>query len=441
MKFSEVSIKILLPLAILPPPFGAIALCLFLAVFGQGSLGLYGIWVFLLFWLALCAIWAWFLLWKGIIEPLHTLIDNHQLQKPDSSNGSGIAQVFAEISARLKEQDVGLEQCLNHQQALHSTLDRLSQDLNRLHKDGMSITELLEPIDQFTQDNVSTVDARSTQQRSSRDAMDIIETGNQELRATIEVTKVKTSELNLKSASISTASDEFTATISEISQNTEEAAKESETAIKQVHEAQDAVQDLMQGSTDIEEIVSLIMNIAKQTSLLALNASIEAASAGEAGKGFAVVANEVKVLANQTAEAVERITGLVRQNQTNSKQIESRIQTISDSVKLMNQNNTYLASAIEQQSATSQEISNTVRDILNDIEEVNGSLNTTQEGSNRIETASKELRSLQEQRDAADASYGESFRVFQETFAALQRLQLDQESRLEACLKLAQTKP
>lgn len=73
----------------------------------------------------------------------------------------------------------------------------------------------------------------------------------------------------------------------------------------------EAVTALAQSIAEVGEIVDLIRNIADQTNLLALNATIEAARAGDAGKGFAVVANEVKSLANQTASATTRITGLI----------------------------------------------------------------------------------------------------------------------------------
>lgn len=86
------------------------------------------------------------------------------------------------------------------------------------------------------------------------------------------------------------------------------------------------VKRLEQNATEVESIIQLVGDIAKQTNLLALNASIEAARAGEHGKGFAVVAEEVRLLADQSAEAVQGITGLIQNIQVDVKTVVTQIQ-------------------------------------------------------------------------------------------------------------------
>jgi len=104
------------------------------------------------------------------------------------------------------------------------------------------------------------------------------------------------------------------------------------------------IAELGQLSSDIEQIVDLIKNIAGQTNLLALNAAIEAARAGEHGKGFAVVADEVKKLAGQSAGATEKITSMIKeiQNKTHvavntmdkaTKEVEEGVFVINDAGK------------------------------------------------------------------------------------------------------------
>ena len=126
------------------------------------------------------------------------------------------------------------------------------------------------------------------------------------------------------------------------------------------HHTNATVSKLGDSSIEIGQVIKVITSIAQQTNLLALNATIEAARAGEAGKGFAVVANEVKELAKQTAKATEDIGRRIGAIQDDTKSAVEAIGTISGIINQVNDISNTIATAVEEQSATTNEMSQNV---------------------------------------------------------------------------------
>jgi methyl-accepting chemotaxis protein len=156
---------------------------------------------------------------------------------------------------------------------------------------------------------------------------------------------------------VATGADEMGASIKEIAKNTADATRVATTAVKSAEATNQTIGKLGQSSAEIGQVIKVITSIAQQTNLLALNATIEAARAGEAGKGFAVVANEVKELAKETAKATEDISRKIEAIQTDTKGAVEAIGQIGTVIVQINDIQNTIASAVEEQSATTNEIS------------------------------------------------------------------------------------
>ncbi len=156
---------------------------------------------------------------------------------------------------------------------------------------------------------------------------------------------------------VATGADEMGASIKEIAKNTADATRVATTAVKSAESTNVTIGKLGVSSAEIGQVIKVITSIAQQTNLLALNATIEAARAGEAGKGFAVVANEVKELAKETAKATEDISRKIEAIQTDTKGAVEAIGQIGAVIVQINDIQNTIASAVEEQSATTNEIS------------------------------------------------------------------------------------
>jgi methyl-accepting chemotaxis protein len=156
---------------------------------------------------------------------------------------------------------------------------------------------------------------------------------------------------------VSVAIDELTSTVNEISATSAKAHTNTENTKKKMDELEAEVYVLGQAGEDINKVTEAITAISDQVNLLALNATIEAARAGEAGKGFAVVANEIKELAKQTASAATEIQSRINHVQQVTK---TTIAGIKEAAEIVSENSgivATIASAVEEQSVTVNEIS------------------------------------------------------------------------------------
>jgi methyl-accepting chemotaxis protein len=159
---------------------------------------------------------------------------------------------------------------------------------------------------------------------------------------------------------VASGAEEMGASIREIAQGALEASRMTATAVRAADAASATVTQLGEASTEIDSVLTVIGGIAEQTNLLALNATIEAARAGEAGKGFAVVAHEVKELARESAQATEsirqRVDGIQEQSAAAVRAIDEILRVIAQ----VDGHATTIATAVEEQTAVTQEMSRSV---------------------------------------------------------------------------------
>lgn len=191
--------------------------------------------------------------------------------------------------------------------------------------------------------------------------------------------------------SVASATEEMSSSVGEISRQVQESARIAGEAVDRARSTSELAAELSSAAGRIGDVIELINTIASQTNLLALNATIEAARAGDAGRGFAVVASEVKQLAEQTAKATGDIGVQIASIQSASKQSVQAIEGVSDIISRLSEISATIASAVEEQTAATQEISRNVQQAAQGTHHVSASVSEVRHGASETGAASSQV--------------------------------------------------
>ncbi len=260
-------------------------------------------------------------------------------------------------------------------------------DMNREDEIGILIkslnmmsTNLRQMIGQIVQD-VETISSNSTElsvisrqmSASARHTYDLsgnVAAASEEMSANMVSVAAATEQASNNVNMVAGATEEMTATINEIARNAENARLITNKAVTEALGASKTVDALGKAAREIGRVTETIADISDQTNLLALNATIEAARAGDAGRGFAVVANEIKELAKQTALATDEIKERIEGIQDSASGTVKQIHHISRVINDINEIVSSIATAVEEQSITTNDIAGNVAQAAQGIQEV-----------------------------------------------------------------------
>jgi methyl-accepting chemotaxis protein len=257
------------------------------------------------------------------------------------------------------------------------------------------IEDMTNDFDRESTQLVTSVAEGATELKSVASSMSQIAERTEDMSTTVAAAAEEASS-NVET--VASATEEINASLAEIASQVSRATEVAQTAVSTASQTSGVINGLREQSDSIGEVVKMITDIAEQTNLLALNATIEAARAGEAGKGFAVVASEVKNLATQTAKATEQISAQIDSVRGESANAVDAIDRISAVIRQIDEITTAIAAAVEEQAAATREIARNVQqasvgttDVTSNIAQVKGGASETGTASRDVLTASEEL--------------------------------------------------
>jgi len=299
----------------------------------------------------------------GIIRPLRKGVDfTENVSKGDLTQTLEIDQ----------NDEVGqLAKALNNMvKNLNQIIKDQSDGIETLASSSSELTSIAEQMSSTSEDTVSKVNTVASSAEEMSTNMSSVASAMEQASTNVN--------------SIVSGSDEMSTSINEIAKNAEQAQEITTSAVNQADSASKRINELGEAAQAIGKVTETITAISSQTNLLALNATIEAARAGEAGKGFAVVANEIKELAQQTADATGDISKKIEDIQSTTDMSVNEIKEIIQVINRLEEFVSSIASSMEQQSSTTKEIASNISQVSQGIQEVNENVNQSSQAAGQV---------------------------------------------------------
>ncbi len=260
--------------------------------------------------------------------------------------------------------------------------ERLNQERQRI------MNELADSFESTVSDAIKKVFETSSSLNKSSDKM-----GSATMNANQKSLQVASTsgETSSNVQTVAGATEEMTASIREIAKQVSKSKQVIDDAVQRAEAADSSAQVLSNAVDSIGEVTELINDITDKINMLALNATIESARAGEAGKGFAVVANEVKDLANQTSLATKDISKEITNIQHISTEVVNVMQAIREAISNINEYASSIATAVEEQSAVTNEISMNMLSAADGVQLISANIEDVTKASEAADTAANEV--------------------------------------------------
>jgi methyl-accepting chemotaxis protein len=286
------------------------------------------------------------------------------------SNASVLASSSEELSSVSHTMAAGSEQMTQQSNTAAAATEQASTNIKNMAAGVEQISA-----------NANTVAGASEQVSAN---LNTVGAAVEEMSSNLRTVAQTSGRMTAAVTSVATAIEEMSVSLNEVSRSSGQAAAVTGKAARSASSTAAIMDKLGASAQEIGKVVDMIKGIAAQTNLLALNATIEAASAGEAGKGFAVVANEVKELAKQTASATEDIRAQVAGMQGNTQQAVKAIDEIVQVINEINGISGNIAAAVEEQTATTQEIAKNVGEAARGADDVARNVQQAAQGANEV---------------------------------------------------------